>query len=146
MTYRLHGIFVAIALAVSAGIAQAQEATGDLVPYVDTQLVGFTSTTVTGDAGVLGMMSVCHHEFSASRMCTSEEVMNTVAEFNLPPNTTAWVRPAYRGYGVAQSTGTSTKQTMSTLDASGSSVTVYGVNPAARTQACTGWDSASNVV
>ena len=70
---------VAIALAVSAGIAQAQEATGDLVPYVDTQLVGFTSTTVTGDAGVLGMTNACHLEFSATRMCTSEEVMNTVA-------------------------------------------------------------------
>ena len=94
MTYRLHGILIAIALALSAGVAQAQEATGDLVPYVDTQLVGFTSTTVTGWAGVLGMLNACHIEFPASRMCTSEEVMNTVAMPVLPAGGYAWVRPS----------------------------------------------------
>ena len=95
MTYRFHGIFVAIALALSAGIAHAQDATGDLVPYVDTQLVGFTSTTVTGDAGVLGMTNACHLEFAATRMCTSEEVMNTVAMPVLPEETQAWARPTF---------------------------------------------------
>ena len=139
MMYRFHGIFVAIALALSAGISHAQDATGDLVPYVDTQLVGFTSTTVTGDAGVLGMTNACHLEFSATRMCTSEEVMNTVAMPVLPAETQAWVRPVFGPISSAIA-GAMTIDHSGTVSSNNTSS--VGTN-ASQGQSCRGWSSNS---
>ena len=59
------------------------------------QLVGFSSTPVTGGTGVLGMTSECQNDFPARRMCTSIEVMETV---NAPASLSgaAWVRPVFQ--------------------------------------------------
>ncbi len=59
------------------------------------QLVGFSSTPVLGDAGVLGMTAECQNDFAESRMCTSVEVLETVS---LPVGLsgTAWVRPSFQ--------------------------------------------------
>ncbi|UCE85214.1 MAG: hypothetical protein JSU66_12805 [Deltaproteobacteria bacterium] len=59
------------------------------------QLVGFSATRVTGDAGVLGFTAACQSEFPDSRMCTSVEVMETVT---LPQGLAgeAWVRPVFQ--------------------------------------------------
>jgi hypothetical protein len=58
------------------------------------ELVGFTTTTFGGDQGVLGFTAACQAQFAGSRMCTSVEVMETVA---LPAGLTgfAWVRPVF---------------------------------------------------
>ena len=65
------------------------------------QLVGFTSTSHTGDAGVLAFTVACQAELGAvSRMCTSQEVLDTVT---VPGSLTgsAWVRPAFVPVSVA---------------------------------------------
>ncbi len=56
-------------------------------------LVGFTSTVYTGNlGGVLGSTQKCQLDFPSSRMCTQEEIQNTldlpdvIAEF-------AWMEP-----------------------------------------------------
>ena len=58
------------------------------------QLVGFSTNPLTGDAGVLGMTLECQNDSPGSRMCTSTEVMETVA---VPASLTglAWVRPVH---------------------------------------------------
>ena len=59
------------------------------------QLVGFTSATYTGDTGVLGFTRGCQAEFGLSRMCTSEEVVETVDVPNVATSDPAWVRPTF---------------------------------------------------
>ncbi len=63
-------------------------------PEARYQLVGFTSSALLGDSGVLGMTIACQQEFADSRMCSSVEVMETVA---VPLDLTgvAWVRPSF---------------------------------------------------
>ncbi len=83
------------------------------------QLVGFTTTTVLGDAGVLGMSTACMADFGdmpGVRMCTSVEVMETTAVPAIS-EPDAWVRPVF------QPTATSTEG----VDASGLSVDLGGV-------------------
>jgi hypothetical protein len=58
------------------------------------QLVGFTSAPFAGGTGVLGLTLACQAEFTGSRMCTSEEVMNTVTVPS-PLVGSAWVRPTF---------------------------------------------------
>jgi hypothetical protein len=55
-------------------------------------LVGFSTMTLQGGAGVFGLTQACQLDFPGSRMCTSTEVLNTVS---IPPltGTRAWVRP-----------------------------------------------------
>lgn len=62
------------------------------------QLVGFSTSIMKGDAGVLGFAQACQQQYPNSRMCTSEEVMNTVSVPTLPVvETWAWVRPVLNG-------------------------------------------------
>lgn len=83
------GALVVAAMAY-AGAAQAQE---------DCQLVGFTTATTEGDAGVLGMTGLCQAEYPGSRMCNTVEI----AETRVVPSSglagTAWVRPVFNGGG-----------------------------------------------
>ena len=62
------------------------------------QLVGFTTNTVPADSGYIGMTKACQLEFEASRMCTTLEVIETVAIPGLPANESAWVRPISLGF------------------------------------------------
>jgi hypothetical protein len=64
----------------------------------DCQVVGFSTTTTDGDAGVLGMTGLCQADFPGSRMCTTVEIAETRV---LPSGLagTAWVRPVYDGDG-----------------------------------------------
>jgi hypothetical protein len=59
------------------------------------QLVGFSDTTATGSAGVLGMTIICSDAFEGARMCNSVEVMETSDVPLLPESTEAWVRPIF---------------------------------------------------
>jgi len=85
------------------------------------QLVGFSTTPRTGDAGVLGMTLECQNDFSGSRMCTSIEAMETV---NVPSGLSgdAWIRPVFQPSGV-----------LNALDASGVS------SGGATNLTCQGW-------
>jgi hypothetical protein len=62
--------------------------------YVGYELAGFTSASFTGAQGVLAFTLACQSEFADSRMCTSEEVLNTV-DVPMALSGTAWVRPTY---------------------------------------------------
>lgn len=70
---------------------------GHVSPTLRVQLVGFTGTQHLGDTGVLGFTLACQAEFPGSRMCTSQEVMETTI---VPISLTgeAWVRPAFNGF------------------------------------------------
>ena len=65
-----------------------------VAPAARYQLVGFTTTALAGDAGVIGFTRACQNEFAGSRMCTSVEVMESVI---LPDGLIgeAWVRPVF---------------------------------------------------
>jgi hypothetical protein len=58
------------------------------------QLVGFTSATFDGGAGIFGFTKACQVEFPGSRMCTSVEAMETVV-IPLELAGSAWLRPIY---------------------------------------------------
>jgi hypothetical protein len=92
------------------------------------QLVGFTAATFVGATGVLGFTLACQQEFALSRMCTSEEIVNTQT---VPTSLagSAWVRPSFRALAYA---GTSTKF----MDES-------GLGEYAQTGTCYGWSSAN---
>ena len=64
------------------------------------QLVGFTTASVDSDVGIFGFTVACQAEFPASRMCSSRELMETVA---LPQLGTfangALVRPVFLAHG-----------------------------------------------
>lgn len=98
---------------------------GHVSPTLRFQLVGFTSTTYTGDTGVLGFTLACQAEFPGSRMCTTEEVMETTL-VPANPSSEAWVRPAFQGYSDPIA-----------LDASG-----FRAHP--HELSCRGWASASS--
>ena len=106
---RITTLVALLALAI-AHTATAQIPT--LVPHVQMTLVGFSTATTQGDAGVLGMTALCHADFAGSRMCTSEEVLNSEAIYPISTTEAAWVRPVYQPF-VASSAD------YATLDASG---------------------------
>lgn len=60
------------------------------------EFVGFSSVSGNGSTGVLRFTSMCQSKYPGSRMCTSEEVMNTVNRPSARGN--AWVRPVIVGY------------------------------------------------
>jgi len=65
---------------------------GDDAPVM--QLAGFTSEVLLGSSGALNFTRACGAEYPESRLCTSEEVMNSVD----PPTLAtawAWVRPSF---------------------------------------------------
>ncbi len=57
------------------------------------QLVGFTSATYLGNVGLFAFTRGCGAEFPSSRMCRSEEILETVA---IPTDLagTVWVQPS----------------------------------------------------
>jgi hypothetical protein len=96
------------------------------------QFVGRTTATFNGGQGVLTDTAACQTEFGPGRrMCTSEELMNTV---DLPPLTggPSWIRPKFVPVG------------------NGSSVAVSGdiSGPVRQSRglSCNGWINASSVV
>jgi len=104
-------------------------------PPVRWQIVGFTSASYLGNEGVLGFTRHCQTEFSDSRVCTSQEVMDTVA---VPGSLTgsAWVRPVFVPVSVARYGLQGTIQMA--LDASGRTGSAPG------TLNCNGWSSPSS--
>lgn len=93
------------------------------------QLVAFTVATFDGDKGVLGFTAACQAEFDTqfpgSRMCSSDEVMETsTLPTGLPASDFAWVRPSLSGSGSVNN------------DPSGASAGGSGV-------ACSGWSTPS---
>jgi hypothetical protein len=84
---------VAVAtLAVIPSVVAAQTCTKQF------QLVGFSSSSMKGSSGIFRMTEACQVDFEASRICTSEEVMNTVTIPELSAQN-AWVRPAIKPIG-----------------------------------------------
>ena len=72
------------------------------------RLVGFTSALFNGGRGVRTYTQACQADFlSAARMCTSEEVLNTVAWPEVPGEIRGWLRPVFQptGDGVADASG-----------------------------------------
>lgn len=87
------------------------------------QLVGFTSSTFEGAAGVLNFTEGCQADFPGSRMCTSTEIMETTA-VPLLALESAWVRP-----DIITDTGT------------GLAIDASGVEAEAIDLSCDGWTS-----
>ena len=124
----LVSLFVLASLAISS-TAQAQTCTKQF------QLVGFSTQTVNGNAGIFQMTEACQQNFEASRACTSEEVMNTVEIPELSAQN-AWVRPTLRpigGGGIAV-----------LADASGSDSADGNVNSLPGDLTCRGWTRTNN--
>lgn len=70
------------------------------------QLVGFSSGTAAGDAGIKVFTELCDADFAGSGMCTSEEIVKTKSFANLPViSTSAWVLPVLAGSGNGVSSG-----------------------------------------
>jgi hypothetical protein len=103
---------LALALLALPLTASAQGIIPDLVPYTSWELVGFTTTTTTGDMGALGATQMCHAEYPGARLCTSEEVIHTNALYLNGDEDPAWVHPSFS----PMTSGSSTAQV---LDASG---------------------------
>lgn len=57
------------------------------------QLVGFSTQSTNGQAGVLRMTALCQVNYPGSRMCTYDEIAGTTTIPPLPPVVTAWVHP-----------------------------------------------------
>jgi hypothetical protein len=74
-----------------AGLAEAQV-------VKEFQFVGTTMATFNGSAGIIDLNQGCLVDFPASRMCTTLEVVGTIA----PPTvvTEAWVRPVFKPTGL----------------------------------------------
>lgn len=58
------------------------------------QLVGFTTTTHPGNRGILNLTLACQEEFESSRICSAEEIVQTVAIPEALGAGHAWVRSA----------------------------------------------------
>lgn len=90
--------------------------------------VGFTGATFTGERGIRTYTEACQDAFTASaRMCTSVEVLDTVAWPVVPSSTRGWVRPVYQPVMGALT------------DASG----VVAASPTAGSLSCGGWSFAT---
>jgi hypothetical protein len=85
------------------------------------QLVGFTSASFDGNEGVLGFTAACQAEFRASRMCSSQEVLESVSLPDLAGS--AWVRPHIVGGGP------------------GGNVDASGIQGLSQTLTCESWTS-----
>lgn len=94
------------------------------------QLVGFSSRAVAGNAGIFEMTRACQESFEASRVCTSEEVMDTVEIPQLGAQN-AWVRPSLKPIGTG---GPATL-----ADASGSGSGEAGDQSLPGDLTCRGW-------
>ncbi len=122
-------LLTAALLAATPTTAQAQTCTKQF------QMMGFSNQTVNGNAGVFGMTEACQASFPASRMCTSEEVMNTVTIPDLDAQN-AWVRPAIKPIG--------TGGLAVIADASGSDSADGNANSVPGDLTCRGWTRTNN--
>ncbi len=61
------------------------------------EYVGISSVQRLGDEGIITFNNDCYAQFTGSRMCTSEEIMNTVNPPVISPAESAWVRPVIIG-------------------------------------------------
>ena len=77
-------------------LATAQQVGKGGSPHL--QFVGFTGATFNGGQGVRTYTEACQDAFTASaRMCTSVDVLATVAWPRVPNTARGWVRPVYQG-------------------------------------------------
>ena len=133
MRFSARAVFVpllaSLSLAAAAHPALAQTCTKQF------QMVGFSSRTLNGNAGVFGMTAACQESFAASRMCTSEEVMNTVTIPDLNAQN-AWVRPAIKPIGTGGGAVIA--------DASGSDSADGNANSLPGDLTCRGWTRTNN--
>lgn len=72
-----------------------------IIGYTQWALVGTTTATLAGDAGVRAMNDACLAEFPMSRMCASVEVMETVPHYDFSSAEWAWLRPTPQPSGSA---------------------------------------------
>lgn len=100
----LVGIMALAGLALLAGTPQVPGAIGTrwfgydaVVGYTQWVLVGTTTSTHLGDAGVRTMNDACRAEFPMSRMCSSVEVIESVPTYPFSSSEAAWVRPVLEG-------------------------------------------------
>jgi hypothetical protein len=75
-------------LLLAAGSAQA-----------DFDFVGFSTASTTGNLGITGMHELCQADYTDSRMCSSQEILDST---RLPPAGTlvpsySWIAPSIRG-------------------------------------------------
>lgn len=120
----MHRIALALALLAMLSIPTPAWAQTTCSPA---QLVGFTATTLPGDAGVLATTAQCQIDFGVTaRMCESREVLETVVVPALVP-AEAWILPSFQPIGSGDVAGLA-------LDASGRSA-----RPDRLT--CDGWSS-----
>lgn len=89
------------------------------------QLVGFSTATATGDAGILGLNKLCHNEFPGSRLCVSDEVIATVNPTLEVTREYAWVHSKLV---------VSLSAAQNVYDATGKALSVPGHSPN-----CEGW-------
>jgi hypothetical protein len=90
--------------------------------------VGFTAASFDGGQGVRIYTEACQAAFSASaRMCTSIEVLDTVAWPTVPNTTRGWVRPVFQALDEGL------------VDASG----VQAASPTSGALSCIGWSSSA---
>ena len=95
------GILGALAMGAQVQCSQADAHPPSIsTPSKTFQMVGASTEEVTGDVGVFGMTLACQADFPVSRMCTSEEVMNTVT-VPLGQSDSAWVRPSFQPTGAS---------------------------------------------
>lgn len=107
-------------------------------------LVGTTTTIHLGDAGVRTMSTACAAELPSSRMCTSDEVLNSQDIFPFSSTDAAWVRPSFQPVGAAVTSSASFLKIIEVIDASGMSSSQTGSASAGSTfMTCLGWSCAS---
>lgn len=108
-------LILALVLIVAAPVI-AQVMLPPPVIHESYQLMGFSAMQVPGDAGIRGMLDACHREFPSSRMCTSQEILETEYLFPIATTESAWVRPV-----IVESSGdaSASDEFRGLLDASG---------------------------
>ena len=91
------------------------------------EFVGLSNTSHNGGEGVLNYNTACANAFSGSRMCTTEEVLETIS----PPLATgnSWVRPVFVPHQLSGQT----------LDISGAGASNLG------NRSCLGWSSSAPI-
>lgn len=88
-------LFIAAFLVAFPVIATAQQ--GGKASSARIQFVGFTAASFDGGQGIRTYTEACQAAFTASaRMCTSVDVLDTVAWPTVPSATRGWVRPVYQ--------------------------------------------------
>jgi len=61
--------------------------------------VGFSASSMSADGGIFALNSACQSSFAGSKMCTSEEISNTVNPTMFDVNTKGWVQPTFSASG-----------------------------------------------